>query len=297
MTLTYDLVFVGNAGLNETQPFRGPTQTLIGGPVVMSAMATVWSGRRVALVTRMAPSDVHHLEYLQEAGIDLYVSPSAASTRQRVIHLSDNVDERRFVRKTFAGPHTFSEFPAIHAKLVHLDGLSTDEFPLEFVVSLKERGHSLSVDMQAFVQVVDERTGQVSRADYPHKRPLAGMVEKVKLDVAEAEVLTGTSDLDEAARQFEEWGVSETMVTRSDGVLVRHEGRNYFERFSNRNASGRTGRGDTTFASYLARRLDHGISESLKFAAALASVKMETPGPFRGTLEQVLERMNSSSPP
>jgi sugar/nucleoside kinase (ribokinase family) len=54
---------------------------------------------------------------------------------------------------------------------------------------------------------------------------------------------------------------------------------------------GRTGRGDTTFGSYLARRLECGVVESLKFAAALASIKMERPGPFSGSLEQVLERM------
>jgi sugar/nucleoside kinase (ribokinase family) len=55
---------------------------------------------------------------------------------------------------------------------------------------------------------------------------------------------------------------------------------------------GRTGRGDTTFAAYLARRNDHGVSESLKFAAALVSIKMETPGPFQGSLADVLARMN-----
>jgi len=35
------------------------------------------------------------------------------------------------------------------------------------------------------------------------------------------------------------------------------------------------------------------VEDSLKFAAALASIKMETPGPFRGTLEDVLGRMGS----
>ena len=56
-----------------------------------------------------------------------------------------------------------------------------------------------------------------------------------------------------------------------------------------RNLSGRTGRGDTTFAGYLTERLDHEIPETLEFAAALVSLKMETPGPFRGTREDVLD--------
>jgi hypothetical protein len=43
----------------------------------------------------------------------------------------------------------------------------------------------------------------------------------------------------------------------------------------------------------MARRLDHGPAESLKFAAAMVSIKMETPGPFKGTLADVLARMDS----
>jgi sugar/nucleoside kinase (ribokinase family) len=73
-------------------------------------------------------------------------------------------------------------------------------------------------------------------------------------------------------------------------VLVRHGGKSYFEPFTNRSVVGRTGRGDTVFGAYLARRLDHGVADSLRFAAALASIKVETPGPFAGTVEQVLAR-------
>jgi sugar/nucleoside kinase (ribokinase family) len=44
-------------------------------------------------------------------------------------------------------------------------------------------------------------------------------------------------------------------------------------------------------AAYLARRMDRDAPEALKFAAALVSIKMETPGPFVGTLDDVLARM------
>jgi hypothetical protein len=37
--------------------------------------------------------------------------------------------------------------------------------------------------------------------------------------------------------------------------------------------------------------LDHDAPEALKFAAALVSIKMETPGLFVGTLDEVLARM------
>ncbi len=78
-------------------------------------------------------------------------------------------------------------------------------------------------------------------------------------------------------------------------MLAQVNGKTFYEKFSNRSAVGRTGRGDTTFAAYLAWRLDHNVAESLRFAAALVSIKMETPGPFNGTLAEVLARMQERS--
>jgi hypothetical protein len=81
---------------------------------------------------------------------------------------------------------------------------------------------------------------------------------------------------------------------RSDGVLAHVAGKEYFEPFTNRSSVGRNGRGDTTFAGYMAWRLEHGPAEALKFAAALASIKMEKVGPFTGSLEDVLTRMSET---
>jgi sugar/nucleoside kinase (ribokinase family) len=74
-------------------------------------------------------------------------------------------------------------------------------------------------------------------------------------------------------------------------VLARCGGKSFFEPYSNKNLKGRTGRGDTTFGAYLCRRMDYPVAESLQFAAALASIKMESPGPFRGSLKDVLDRI------
>ncbi|GAH32478.1 unnamed protein product, partial [marine sediment metagenome] len=54
-----------------------------------------------------------------------------------------------------------------------------------------------------------------------------------------------------------------------------------------RNLSGRTGRGDTCFSAYITERLNKGVEEALLFAVALVSFKMEKPGPFKGTREEV----------
>lgn len=293
MSDSYDLVFVGNAGLNVMHPFEGPAETLIGGPVIQAAMATSWSDKSVAVVTRMAECDAFNLDFVREAGIAVFISPAAETTRHHTYHPSPNVDERRFVLETSAGSFSLADLPPIDARLIHLVGLSRLEFPLDLMIGLRERGLSFSIDMQALVRAADPRTGEILFGDYPQKTQIAELAEKIKLDVVEAGFLTGTSDLEQAAMQFEKWGTSEVMVTRADGALVRHQGKSYFERFSNRGVAGRTGRGDTTFGSYLARRMDFDVADSLKFAVALASIKMESPGPFAGTLKQVLERVRT----
>ena len=104
---------------------------------------------------------------------------------------------------------------------------------------------------------------------------------------------TGCADTKEIwnLSALERWGCPEIMITHSKGVLARVKGINHYEKFSNNSVVGRTGRGDTTFAAYLSWRLDHDPAESLKFAAALVSIKMEKYGPFCGTLEDVMLRI------
>jgi sugar/nucleoside kinase (ribokinase family) len=134
-------------------------------------------------------------------------------------------------------------------------------------------------------------THDIEYSDVANKREIAAMMDKLKLDIVEAKILTGTDDLEKAGVAVESWGCPEVIITHSQGVLARAQGQTYYERFSNSNSSGRTGRGDTTFSAYLSWRLDHDVAPSLKFAAALVSIKMETPGPFQGTLADVEKRL------
>jgi len=149
----------------------------------------------------------------------------------------------------------------------------------------------MSTDMQSYVRQITPVTNEVFFGEAKNKEEIVSKMDMVKLDIIEARACAGTDDLEEAAKIFESWGCPEIVVTRSDGVLARVNGVTYFEKFSNNSVIGRTGRGDTTFAAYQSWRLTHDVPTSLKFAAALVSVKMETYGPFKGTLEDVYKRL------
>jgi sugar/nucleoside kinase (ribokinase family) len=134
-------------------------------------------------------------------------------------------------------------------------------------------------------------TREIRFGDVQDKETIVSLMDKVKLDIVEAKILTGTDDLEKAGVRIESWGCPEVLITQAQGVLARVNGRTYYEKFSNRSVVGRTGRGDTTFAAYLSWRQEHDVGESLRFAAALVSLKMESPGPFQGTLDEVMKRI------
>ena len=217
--------------------------------------------------------------------------PSEVTTYSRVLHESENVDERKITLVRTAGLIKIEDVPQLDSTFVHLAGISDSEFDLNLLQGLKKRGYSLSTDMQSFVRQITPVTHAINFGDVKDKQEITALMDKIKLDIVEAKVLTGTDDLEEAAKIVEKWGCPEIMITHSQGVLARVNGKTYYEKFSNRSVVGRTGRGDTTFAAYLCRRLEHDVAESLKFAAALVSIKMEKYGPFAGTLDDVLLRM------
>jgi sugar/nucleoside kinase (ribokinase family) len=70
-------------------------------------------------------------------------------------------------------------------------------------------------------------------------------------------------------------------------VTVCADGEIHFAPFASRCLAGRTGRGDTCFATYLTRRLSVSPAEACRWARAVTSQKQEQPGPWRGTASDV----------
>jgi len=293
MAKNFDVTFVGHMCYDEIIPFGGKPHIAPGSAVLCGAMVAARVGKKVAAVVKMAQKDENILQSMKDVGVDTFLIPSAETTYSRVLHESANVDERKLTLVKSSGLISIRDVPKLDSKCVHLAGISDTEFDMALMKGLKSRGYSLSTDMQSFVRHVMPVTRDIEFSDVADKKEIAAMMDKLKLDIVEAKLLTGTDDLEKAAIIVESWGCPEILITHSQGVLARVEGVSYYEKFSNSNVSGRTGRGDTTFAAYLSWRLDRDVKTSLKFAAALVSIKMETPGPFKGTLEDVNRRLKA----
>jgi sugar/nucleoside kinase (ribokinase family) len=117
-------------------------------------------------------------------------------------------------------------------------------------------------------------------------------IQYFKADAAEAEFLTGikTEEHDgrvAAGKKFIEMGAKEIVISHNKELIAVTKDEVVSAPFKNRNLTGRTGRGDTCFTTYITERLSQRPSVAVKFAAALTSLKMEIPGPFKQTRKDV----------
>jgi sugar/nucleoside kinase (ribokinase family) len=288
----YDIVFIGHTGRGTIIPFDGPPFIEEASPVVTAPVAASCLKKRIGVVTRISDGEKYLLEPLKTAGVDLFTHPGKIFL-YRVVFRTANVDQRQHFRETIGEPLTFGEMPPFEPCLVHLCLIGCPDSQIELMRSFKERGFRVSVDMQNFM-LKDDGTGAVHLRDVPEKKEIVSMTDFLKLDYAEGKMATGVDDLQAQADILEEWGSPEMIITSSEGILARSEGRTAFAKFTNRSNEGRMGRGDTVVGSYLARRLDYSIEDSLRFAAALTSIKLESSGPFKGSLEEVFARIQLS---
>lgn len=288
----YDINFIGHFCFDETTQADGSCSCTSGGAALYGAIAAARLGKRVMAELKLAENDHDAMAPLEQAGVDVLTIPADESTRVEVSHPSGNVDDRKIITTHFAGLFTPEEVQCPPAAHVHLAGCNDHEFTLDFVRAICPKSKNLSADMQSFVRYNDPDTKEMTFRDDPEKREIIALLDKVKLDILEARLLCGTDDLDKAAGIVQDWGCPEVMITCVEGVMVRCGEESHFAKFTNTSFRGRTGRGDTTFGAYLGSRVDHTPAEALQYAAALASLKMEQPGPFAGTLADVQAAMN-----
>jgi sugar/nucleoside kinase (ribokinase family) len=137
------------------------------------------------------------------------------------------------------------------------------------------------MDVQGFVRV---REGdELVFRHWPDMREGLSRITYLKVDRAEAELLTGETDLQKAARKLTAYGPREIVLTQSSGVTVYADGQIHQAPFTPRSLAGRTGRGDTCFATYVGKRLTASPAEACRWAGAVTTLKQEQPGPWRGS--------------
>lgn len=287
MRKEYDVIVIGPVSLDHNIDYEGNERKELGGAVVASGFAAAKSGYKTALFTKSNPSDTDVEARFANSGADLYWKESKQTCSIRNQYFTADKEKRACTSMGVCDAFKFEEFPDVTAKIYHFAGLVYGDFDGELFKKAAKHG-KVAVDVQCLLRHV-EADKTMAFHDWAEKKEYLPYIDYLKTDAAEAEILTGLTDREEAAKLLHSWGAKEVVISHNTEVIAYDGNQIYRCPIKARNLSGRTGRGDTIFAGYINERQIASIEDSLLYATALVSLKMETPGPFRGTRQDILD--------
>jgi sugar/nucleoside kinase (ribokinase family) len=246
------------------------------------------------LVTALGMKEMDIVSDLRAKGIEVNVLPSVSTVYFENIYTM-NQDHRiqRVLQK--ADPFTAEQLLPVDAKIFHLGPLLADDIPLDLIRALSGRG-LVSLDVQGYLRKVENK--DVCAIDWPAKKEALQYVDILKANEWEMLVLTGNKDVRQSARTLADWGVKEVVITLGSRGSVIYKDHIFYDipAFIPVTAVvDATGCGDTYMAGYLYQHIKGaGLQEAGEFAAAMASLKIESSGPFTGAKQDVLELLKNN---
>ncbi len=278
-----DVLMVGHFA-NDQIIIDGKAETASGGAVYYGSIALRQLGVRVGVATRLKLEDYPRLDELRNAGVIVYPTPALQTSGIANYYQSADMERRICKLMGFAGAFKQNEIPNIPVRVILISGIIAGEVELPLLRQLSQRA-ALGLDVQGFVRVPDG--DDLVYKPWEDIAEGLGCVTYLKVDQAEAEHITGKSDLHEAASRLAEYGPKEIILTQSSGVTVYANGQFYQSPFTPRSLVGRTGRGDTCFSTYVGKRiLGATPAEACLWAAAVTTLKQEKKGPWMGPVHE-----------
>ena len=280
----YDIACIGNF-TKDTIVSPAGTRYVDGGAVNYAAHAVGRMNLDVAVVIHLAKEDRRVIDRFDELGIDCYVEYTPYSTLMKVEYPTHNVDQRNLSVTATAGDITSKDVGDLNAKAMVIGTSLRNEITLDAIETIREKDTLLAADVQGFLRVLCGE--KLEHQPWSEMEEVLSKLDILKADGKEAEFLTDESDVVKAAAILADLGPREVLITHRDGVLLYNGDGGKQVEFYPQQINGRSGRGDTCLASYTGKRLSSSPEESLIWAAALTSLKMENEGPFNRNIDEV----------
>ena len=282
----YDICCIGHITLDKVVTTKSVVH-MAGGTSFYFSNAIRNMNVNYTLVTALAESEMHVVEELRAKGIEVNVLPSEHTVYFENIY-SENQDHRtqRVLQK--ADPFTVEQLLNINARIFHLGPLLADDIPVELIKALAAKG-KVSLDVQGYLRKVENK--QVIPIDWQAKKEGLQYIQTLKANESEMEVLTGIKDVRKGAQVLYDWGVKEVVITLGSMGSVIYNGRTFFNipAYVPAAVIDATGCGDTYMAGFLYQRIKGAsLQDAGEFAAAMATLKIQSSGPFTGTRDDVL---------
>ncbi len=283
----FDTFILGQISKDINIDYDGTLREEFGGAVIYSGFAAANIGHKVGVIPKADTNDVDLRKAFAEAkGTTVFPVHSKNSTSIKNQYHTADRERRTCTAISVIEPYAVAEIPDVESEIFHVAGLMYGDLGGDIIEYVSKKG-KVAVDVQCMLRCVEN--GSMVFHDWADKKKYLPLIDFLKTDAAEAQIMTGLEDRAEAAKILYSWGAKEIMITHNTEVLVYDGIKIYTEPLKPLNLSGRTGRGDTCFSGYITERITNGIEHSLKFAAALVSLKMGIPGPFKGTRNDVFD--------
>lgn len=282
-----DIVILGHIAKDIIE-IDGKSHDSLGGAVYYGGVAGSHMGLKITVITRLNEVDFDILNVFKKNGISYYAYPSEQTSGLKNIYSSKNMEYRDYEPLGFAGIFRKEEIPEINTKFFVIGPIIAGEVDLELLEYVKSKyPRNLCLDIQGFMRFRKDGRVFYSTLSQKEKKQTISNINVLKLDQTEAEILTNQKTIASAAKNLIQFGAKEILITHERGISIFTLTKSFFFPWKNTSSMGRTGRGDTAFISYLGSRITKDPEQSLKFAAALTSLKLEAPGPFNLPLYQV----------
>ncbi|HEC37656.1 hypothetical protein LCGC14_0690640 [marine sediment metagenome] len=283
-----DIVILGHVAKDIIE-VDGIKSTSLGGGVYYGGIAGSQIGLKITVITRLNQEDFNILNVFKKNKVNVFAYPSEETSGLRNIYSSNNMEFRDYKPLGFAGLFRSNEIPdSLKTKFFVISSILAGEVDLELLDFIKKKyPHKTCLDMQGFIRFSKEGKVFYDSISGKEKKEIISKINVLKLDQTEAETLTGQKNITRAVKEIFGFGPKEILITHEGGIFLFTLKDTYHFPWKNKNSIGRTGRGDTAFISYLGKRITQSPEDSLKFAAALTSLKLEKSGPFNLPLSQV----------
>ena len=282
-----DIVILGHIAKDIIE-IDGKSHDSLGGAVYYGGVAGSHMGLKITVITRLNEVDFDILNVFKKNGISYYAYPSEQTSGLKNIYSSKNMEYRDYEPLGFAGIFRKEEIPEINTKFFVIGPIIAGEVDLELLEYVKSKyPRNLCLDIQGFMRFREDGRVFYSTLSQKEKKQTISNINVLKLDQTEAEILTNQKTITSAAKNLIQFGAKEILITHERGISIFTLIKSFFFPWKNTSSMGRTGRGDTAFISYLGSRITKDPEQSLKFATALTSLKLEAPGPFNLPLYQV----------
>jgi len=282
----YDICCIGHLTLDKVVTSKAVIN-MAGGTSFYFSNAIRNMDVSYVLVTSLAEKEMEFVWNLLSNAVEVNVFYGTNTVYFENIY-SLNLDHRIQKVLQTGDPFGLEQMEHIDASIFHLGPLLAGDIPLEVIKALAKRG-IVSLDVQGYLRQV--RNQNVYTIDWGNKREGLQYVDILKANEVEMEVLTGTRDVRKGAKMLRDWGVKEIVITLGSKGSVIYANDTFYNipAFVPNTVADTTGCGDTYMAGYLYQRIKLAtLQEAGEFGAAMASLKIESPGPFSGTKEDVL---------